>query len=100
MKKKNLRLATVLMSGLCIFTTGCDVFGGGHTHMFNKKVAEEEYFQADATCEKAAQYYFSCECGEKGEKTFSSGELLPHDYSAEIETEEYLKKRSYLSDGW
>lgn len=48
-----------------------------HTHKFERN-ADEKYLKSAATCEKRAEYYFSCECGEKSEETFEYGELSPH----------------------
>lgn len=48
-----------------------------HTHKFERN-ADERYLKSAATCEKRAEYYFSCECGEKSEETFEYGELSPH----------------------
>lgn len=48
-----------------------------HTHKFERN-ADERYLKSAATCEKRAEYYFSCECGEMGMQTFEYGNLLPH----------------------
>ena len=48
-----------------------------HTHKFERNV-DERYLKSAATCEKRAEYYFSCECGEMGMQTFEYGNLLPH----------------------
>ena len=48
-----------------------------HTHKFERN-ADERYLKSAATCEKRAEYYFSCECGEMGVQTFEYGNLLPH----------------------
>ncbi len=50
-----------------------------HTHVFDQKNTNEIYLKNAATCTKAAEYYYSCECGEfdKG-KTFTSGKTLDH----------------------
>ena len=53
----------------------------GHVHIFDKKVATQNYLKAEATCTEKAQYYYSCECGEKGTETFAMGEALGHEYS-------------------
>ncbi len=51
-----------------------------HTCVFDQQVATEEYLAAEADCEHAATYYYSCLCGEKGEATFEHGDPLGHDY--------------------
>lgn len=48
-----------------------------HTHKFERN-ADERYLKSAATCEKRAEYYFLCECGEKSEETFEYGKLSPH----------------------
>lgn len=48
-----------------------------HTHKFERN-ADERYLKSAATCEKRAEYYFSCECGEMGMQTFEYGNLLSH----------------------
>ena len=50
----------------------------GHTHVFDKEVAEEQYLATKANCTDPAKYYKSCKCGEKGTETFTSGEKLGH----------------------
>lgn len=50
----------------------------GHTHVFDKEVAEEQYLASKANCTDPARYYKSCKCGEKGSETFASGESLGH----------------------
>ena len=45
---------------------------------FNQKKTDQKYLASDATCSKKATYYYSCICGAKGEKTFESGDVLPH----------------------
>ena len=50
----------------------------GHTHVFDKEIAEEQYLASKANCTDPAKYYKSCKCGEKGSETFNSGEALGH----------------------
>ena len=50
----------------------------GHTHVFDKEVATDDYKATDATCTAKATYYKSCACGEKGTATFEYGELAAH----------------------
>lgn len=52
-----------------------------HSHVFDKKVAENKYLKSEATCTAKAVYYLSCECGEKGEQTFESGAALGHSFT-------------------
>ena len=55
-----------------------------HTHAYNQKVATSSFLKSSATCAKTAEYYYSCSCGEKGTKTFSSGSTLKHIYSKTV----------------
>lgn len=50
-------------------------------HVFDQKVVADKYFRSAATCEEAARYYKSCICGEKGTKSFHSGDPLGHRFS-------------------
>ena len=52
----------------------------GHTHSFDREVTEHEYLKSAATCTVSAVYYKSCNCGEKGTETFTSGNALGHDF--------------------
>ena len=52
----------------------------GHTHSFDREVTEHEYLKSAATCTVPAVYYKSCNCGEKGTETFTSGNALGHDF--------------------
>ena len=74
----------VLLSVLCICCaaiglTGCK--NDKHIHTFDKQVITDEYKATDATCTEAATYYYSCECGEKGTETFTSGNALGHSFT-------------------
>ena len=53
----------------------------GHTHVFDKEVATDDYKATDATCTAKATYYKSCACGEKGTATFEYGELSAHNWT-------------------
>ncbi len=66
-------------------------FTVNHSHNFNKQVATEPYLKSAATCTAKAVYYYSCECGEKGEQTFEYGDKLPHTFDKQVATEPYLK---------
>ena len=56
-------------------------YNGTLTHIFDQQKAEATYRCADATCEEAALYYYSCVCGNKGTETFKYGDPLGHSYS-------------------
>ena len=48
-----------------------------NAHIFDQKIATNEYLAVDATFTSPAKYYKSCLCGEKGEETFEAGDPLP-----------------------
>ncbi len=75
--KKLLVCILTLIALLSMAMVGC---GGGHTHNFNKKVTTDKYLKSEATCSQKALYNYSCDCGEKGEATFESGETSSHVY--------------------
>ncbi len=49
-------------------------------HTFDKEVKKGEYLKNYATCTLSREYYYSCECGLRGEETFFSGNPLGHNY--------------------
>ena len=87
--------------GLYEISAGTSGFKGGngaaatvevaaqHTHVFDQQAAEPEYLVSGANCEQAAVYYLSCVCGEPGTETFTYGDALGHDFSAEKAEEQY-----------
>ena len=87
--------------GLYEISAGTSGFKGGngaaatgevaaqHTHAFDQQVAEPKYLVSGANCEQAAVYYLSCVCGEPGTETFTYGDALGHDFSAEKTEEQY-----------
>ncbi len=54
----------------------CSVFfvGCGHNHIFTRKVVDNDFLFSVANCDSGAKYYFSCECGQKGEEVFEYGD--------------------------
>ena len=53
----------------------------GHVHSYTEKNTDAKYLKSAATCTAKAVYYYSCSCGEKGTKTFESGETLAHTWT-------------------
>ena len=51
-----------------------------HQHVFDKKAVKSEYIKTATTTLLPGECYFSCECGEKGTETFSTG-VLDGDYT-------------------
>ena len=74
----------------CTAQAVCEVCGGAYgelaAHSFTEETAAEQYLKSAATCTKKAVYYKSCSvCGlsSKGttdEATFTSGNILGHDW--------------------
>ncbi len=56
---------------------------GANGHNYAVKNTDGIYFAADADCENAATYFYSCACGEKGTATFTHG--VPNGHSFVIE---------------
>ena len=94
--KKMRRIAAVITAFCSVLLVGC---GAKHNHQFSCKVAEEKYLKTEATCETAAQYYYSCSCGAKGEETFKDGKRRNHDYTAKVEDAKYLKEAANCQQG-
>ena len=78
--------------GYCIF--GKAKPSGGqenppeHTHNFNERIAKSKFIKKSATCVQKAEYYYSCECGEKGTEFFEYGELASHTPRAAVRENE------------
>lgn len=91
------KLTAFLLAISCFLAigTGCQT----HTHVFDKKVNTEAYLKTAATCVNAAQYYYSCECGEKGEETYSTYRPLAHNYTAKVKDDKYLKTAATCKKG-
>lgn len=51
-----------------------------HTCTYEKEVVADEYLKEAATCEHAAEYFKSCECGKTSTETFFDGETVDHKY--------------------
>ena len=49
-----------------------------HRHSYVNKVISDTYIISSATCASGAVYCYSCECGQKGSKTFVEGDPLEH----------------------
>ncbi|MBE6693722.1 MAG: hypothetical protein E7589_03040 [Ruminococcaceae bacterium] len=61
-----------------------------HIHVYDRKDTDKTYLSSEADCTSAALYYYSCECGECGEKTFADGEPV-HVFDQENTDVDYLK---------
>lgn len=60
-------------------------------HRYVNEVATDNYLKTPATCQNAAVYYKSCQCGKKGSETFTSGSPLPHSFREQVIDPIYLK---------
>ena len=47
--------------------------------------------KSEATCTEKAEYYYSCECGQKGTQTFEDGQPEGHTYDRQVAEDKYLK---------
>lgn len=56
------------------------VFEATHTCNYINETVDEKYLKSEATCQSAAVYYKSCECGAAGAETFTSGSTVPCSY--------------------
>ena len=74
----------------CVFSVACDGGEPEHVHVFDKTVVTEEFLKSAGNCQTQAEYYYSCECGEVGSKTFLH-DKTGHDFSAERHEEKYMK---------
>ncbi|MBQ9113408.1 MAG: metallophosphoesterase [Clostridia bacterium] len=87
----------IIVTAALLTSVGCG--GGAHKHDFSIKNLSEQYFAGEATCCKAASYYYTCECGEISEEVFYVGAMLSHDFSAEVVSSEYLKQEATCQKG-
>lgn len=60
------------------FTQEIETLAKGHN--FNNQVVNASYFKQESTCKQSAQYYYSCQCGEKGTDAFEFGIVGDHEY--------------------
>ena len=78
---KKLTLSVLSLIFLLCATVGLVGCKEQHTHSFTEQKVEQQYLALEATCTEAAKYYYSCECGEKGTETFTSGNALGHEFT-------------------
>ncbi len=80
----------------------CEICGAeygstlNHTHDFTKQKTTEKFLKSPATCQKKAEYYYSCDCGEIGVLSFEYGEfdLTAHNFNIKNATESNIKSTS------
>lgn len=56
-----------------------------HTCAYDQKITTSKYQSTPASCTAPAKYFYSCTCGEKGTKTFTHGNALPHTYDGDCD---------------
>ena len=66
--------------------TYCVDCGWYKEHVFDQQIIDEKYMKGEYNCKKQTEYYYSCECGAKGEETFLHGEIKEHVYSTDCDT--------------
>jgi len=59
----------------------CGDTNSDHVHSFDAQNLDAKYLKSEANCSDPATYYYSCSCGERGEKTFTAGSAIGHDYT-------------------
>ena len=92
-------MIAILLSAVSVVFSACQMpMQGGHTCSYTLQKAEERFLKSEATCQEKAKYYYSCECGKAGEKTFTYGGKGKHDNSAEVVSIEYLKTVANCQD--
>ena len=93
-------LAVVLMSAFVLSASSCEALLGSsqsndsqgtpddektpgdseHAHLYRVQNTDSKYLKSAATCTKRAEYFYSCECGEKSITTFTYGNPASHNY--------------------
>ncbi len=89
MRRAILKTLSLLLAVVTVFTycLGCNYEVNNneyppttHVCVYNKKVTTENYKSNDATCLKKAKYFYSCECGNKGNNKYEYGKVVDHFY--------------------
>jgi len=86
---KKIRLLTIFSIMFMLLLSLSALTACGHKHDFSGQVLMDKYLAIAASCTNKATYYYSCECGEKGESTFEFGDYV-HDYSQKVESSQYV----------
>ena len=80
--------ATCSRPAIC---SDCATYVGGlGNHAYTEKNATESFLISKATCTTPAVYYYSCQCGKRGNTTFTVGDALEHEYTVHIVRDTYL----------
>ncbi len=89
MNKKITKIIAFILTFALAFIVGC---GDSHDCAFTVKNRSEKFLKEGATCQNRARYYYSCECGKKGEEVFEVGTFEKHDYSKEVVGVDYFSE--------
>ena len=63
--------------------TRCDEKKDNVAHTYNKEVIDDKYASGTASCTEKATFFKSCVCGAKGTETFTTGDVLGHNWKTE-----------------
>lgn len=66
--------------------TRCDEKKDNAAHNYNKEIIDDKYVSGTASCTEKATFFKSCECGAKGTETFTTGDVLGHNWKTEYST--------------
>ena len=76
-----------MKKGIIVFLSLCLAFccvsckdSAKHECSYTQTVTNEEYKASEATCQKSAEYFYSCKCGKRGNGKFSHGARADHIY--------------------
>jgi len=61
-----------------------------HKCLFENKIVDDKFLANSATCTQSSKYYYSCNCGKAGTKTFAVGEKVEHIFTQKATDEKYL----------
>ncbi len=94
MENKNKRIIAVFLALISLAFTACNNSEKPSNHQcsFTEKVETDKYLKSEATCQEGAQYYYSCQCGERSNEYFDTTIKAKHTYTAEVASAKYLKK--------
>lgn len=75
------KFLVVFLTALCVVCAAIALVGceRHYKHSFDREVVADIYLASPATYTAKAEYYYSCECGAKGNRTFYYGDVLIKD---------------------
>ena len=69
-----------------------------HVHAFTERVQSDEYLKTGAACGERPMYYYSCACGERGDKAFK-GDPVPHFLTVSVSNSGKIENARCIKDG-